>query len=159
MPTNILMPSLSQSMDKGAIVAWLKSEGDEIKIGDVIAEIETDKATMDYEARDAGVLAKIVAPAGANDIPVNAVIAVLAGAGEDVKAVAASATGAAAAAAKPSATTLAPVAQRKQARGRSRRRDRSRACLRRLRDRTLPAELASSLRPWRAGSRRRRAST
>ena len=91
MPTNILMPALSPTMEKGNLAKWLKKEGDRVKSGDVIAEIETDKATMEVEAADEGTLAKIVVPEGTQDVPVNAVIAVLAGEGEDVKAAAASA--------------------------------------------------------------------
>jgi pyruvate dehydrogenase E2 component (dihydrolipoamide acetyltransferase) len=88
MPTNILMPALSPTMEKGNLARWLKKEGDKIKSGDVIAEIETDKATMEYEAVDDGTLAKIVVPEGTQDVAVNSVIAVLAGEGEDVKAAA-----------------------------------------------------------------------
>src|SRR5579862_3183039 len=91
MPTNILMPALSPTMEKGNLARWLKKEGDKIKSGDVIAEIETDKATMEYEAVDEGTLAKIVVPEGTQDVAVNAVIAVLAGEGEDVTAAAGSA--------------------------------------------------------------------
>ena len=88
MPTNILMPALSPTMEKGNLARWLTKEGDKIKSGDVIAEIETDKATMEYEAVDDGTLAKIVVPEGTQDVAVNSVIAVLAGEGEDVKAAA-----------------------------------------------------------------------
>src|SRR5437867_3064266 len=91
MPVNILMPALSPTMEKGNLSKWLKREGDKVKAGDVIAEIETDKATMEVEAIDEGTLAKIVVPEGATDVPVNQVIAVLAGEGEDVKAAAAGA--------------------------------------------------------------------
>ena len=91
MPTNILMPALSPTMEKGNLAKWLKKEGDAVKTGDVIAEIETDKATMEYEAIDEGTLAKIVVPEGTQDVAVNSLIAVLAGEGEDVKAAAASA--------------------------------------------------------------------
>lgn len=91
MPTNILMPALSPTMEKGNLARWLKKEGDKVRSGDVIAEIETDKATMEYEAVDEGTLAKIVVPEGAQDVPVNAVIAVLAAEGEDPKAAASSA--------------------------------------------------------------------
>jgi pyruvate dehydrogenase E2 component (dihydrolipoamide acetyltransferase) len=91
MPTNILMPALSPTMEKGNLAKWLKKEGDTIKSGDVIAEIETDKATMEYEAVDEGTLAKIVVPEGTQDVAVNAVIAVMAGEGEDVKTASASA--------------------------------------------------------------------
>src|SRR5664279_2572631 len=86
MPTNILMPALSPTMEKGNLAKWLKKEGDTIKSGDIIAEIETDKATMEYEATDEGTLAKIVVPEGTQDVAVNAVIAVMANEGEDVKA-------------------------------------------------------------------------
>ena len=104
MPVNILMPALSPTMEKGNLAKWLKKEGDKVKPGDVIAEIETDKATMEYEAIDEGTLAKIVVPEGTQDVPVKAVIAVLAEEGEDVKAAAAGAgTGAPAAKAVPPA--------------------------------------------------------
>ena len=86
MPTNILMPALSPTMEKGNLAKWLKKEGDTIKSGDIIAEIETDKATMEVEAVDEGTLAKIVVAEGTQDVAVNAVIAVMAGEGEDVKA-------------------------------------------------------------------------
>ena len=89
MPIDVLMPALSPTMEKGNLSKWLKQEGDKVKIGDVIAEIETDKATMEVEAIDDGTLAKIVVPEGTTDVPVNKVIAVLAGEGEDVKAAAA----------------------------------------------------------------------
>src|SRR5205085_6800740 len=89
MPVNILMPALSPTMEKGNLARWLKQEGDEVKAGDVIAEIETDKATMEYESIDDGVLAKIVVPEGTQDVPVNQLIAVLAQEGEDPKAAAA----------------------------------------------------------------------
>ena len=94
MPINILMPALSPTMEKGNLAKWLKKEGDAVKTGDVIAEIETDKATMEYEAVDDGVLAKIVVPEGTSDVPVNQLIAVLAQEGEDVKAAAAGEAGA-----------------------------------------------------------------
>src|SRR5262245_64561984 len=104
MPINILMPALSPTMEKGNLAKWLKKEGDPVKAGDVIAEIETDKATMEVEAVDEGTLAKIVVPEGTADVPVNQLIAVLAGEGEDAKAAASSAGSAPApkpAAAKP----------------------------------------------------------
>jgi len=91
MPINILMPALSPTMEKGNLSKWLKKEGEAVKTGDVIAEIETDKATMEYEAVDDGVMAKIVVPEGTNDVPVNQLIAVLAQDGEDPKAAAAAA--------------------------------------------------------------------
>ena len=91
MPINILMPALSPTMEKGNLAKWLKKEGDAIKTGDVIAEIETDKATMEYEAVDDGVMAKIVVPEGTSDVPVHQLIAVMAQEGEDPKAAAAAA--------------------------------------------------------------------
>jgi pyruvate dehydrogenase E2 component (dihydrolipoamide acetyltransferase) len=111
MPINILMPALSPTMEKGNLAKWRKKEGDKVSPGDVIAEIETDKATMDYEAVDEGVLAKIVVPEGTADVPVNQLIAVLAGEGEDVKAAAsAAASKAPAAAARPASVSTAPAA-------------------------------------------------
>ena len=95
MPINILMPALSPTMEKGNLAKWLKKEGDKVKSGDIIAEIETDKATMEVEAVDEGTIAKIVVAEGTADVPVNQVIAVLAGEGEDVKAAAAGASSAA----------------------------------------------------------------
>ncbi|UPJ53172.1 pyruvate dehydrogenase complex dihydrolipoamide acetyltransferase [Bradyrhizobium sp. 200] len=96
MPINILMPALSPTMEKGNLAKWLKKEGDKVKSGDVIAEIETDKATMEVEAVDEGTIAKILVPEGTQDVPVNDIIAVLAGDGEDVKAAGAGAGAAAA---------------------------------------------------------------
>src|ERR1700759_436713 len=101
MPINILTPALSPTVEKGNLAKWLKKEGDKVKSGDVIAEIETDKATMEVEAIDEGTLAKIIVPEGTQDVPVNDVIAVLAGDGEDVKAAAASGGGGAKPAAAP----------------------------------------------------------
>ena len=103
MPINILMPALSPTMEKGNLAKWLKKEGDKVKSGDVIAEIETDKATMEVEAVDEGTIAKILVPEGTQDVAVNDVIAVLAGDGEDVKA-----AGAGASAAKPAPSAAAP---------------------------------------------------
>jgi pyruvate dehydrogenase E2 component (dihydrolipoamide acetyltransferase) len=94
MPINILMPALSPTMEKGNLAKWLKKEGDTVKSGDVIAEIETDKATMEVEAIDEGVLAKIVVPEGTADVPVNQLIALIAGEGEDPKSVSAAGGGA-----------------------------------------------------------------
>jgi len=107
MPVNILMPALSPTMEKGNLAKWFKKEGEAVKTGDVIAEIETDKATMEYEAVDDGVLAKIVVPEGTNDVPVNQLIAVLAQEGEDPKA-AAAAAGKGASPTKPSAGIPSP---------------------------------------------------
>ncbi|HET9618475.1 MAG TPA: biotin/lipoyl-containing protein, partial [Pseudolabrys sp.] len=119
MPTNILMPALSPTMEKGNLAKWLKKEGDKVKSGDIIAEIETDKATMEYEAVDEGTIAKIVVPEGTQDVAVNAVIAVLAGEGEDVKAAGASAAAAKAPdkkaeAAKPASSFETPAARAPQ---------------------------------------------
>src|SRR5207244_11973868 len=111
MPINILMPALSPTMEKGNLAKWLKKEGDPVKPGDVIAEIETDKATMEVEAADEGVLAKIVVPEGTADVPVNQLIAVLAGEGEDASAAAGAA--ASAPAPKPAAAVAAPAAPAK----------------------------------------------
>jgi len=83
MPINVLMPALSPTMEKGNLAKWLKKEGDAVKSGDVLAEIETDKATMEVEAIDEGVLAKILVPDGTENVAVNTPIAVLAGEGED----------------------------------------------------------------------------
>src|SRR5512140_303463 len=106
MSVNILMPALSPTMEKGNLSKWLKHEGDKVKAGEVIAEIETDKATMEYESIDDGVLAKIVVPEGTADVPVNQLIAVLAEEGEDPKAAAAGAKSGAAPTPKP--TEAAP---------------------------------------------------
>jgi pyruvate dehydrogenase E2 component (dihydrolipoamide acetyltransferase) len=105
MPINILMPALSPTMEKGNLAKWLKKEGDKVKSGDVIAEIETDKATMEVEAVDEGTIAKILVPEGTQDVPVNDVIAVMAGDGEDLKA----AAGAGASAAPPPKAAEAPA--------------------------------------------------
>ena len=107
MPINILMPALSPTMEKGNLAKWLKKEGDKVQSGDVIAEIETDKATMEVEAVDEGTIAKILVPEGTADVPVNDVIAILAGDGEDVKAAASGGGGAAKAEAKVPAAPAA----------------------------------------------------
>src|SRR5688500_12170376 len=83
MPTPILMPALSPTMESGTLAKWLKKEGDEVRSGDVIAEIETDKATMEVEAVDEGRLAKIRVAEGTENVPVNRPIAMLLGEGED----------------------------------------------------------------------------
>ena len=111
MPTNILMPALSPTMEKGNLARWLKKEGDAIKAGDIIAEIETDKATMEVEAVDEGTLAKIVVPDGTADVPVNDVIGVIAAEGEDASAASAPAPKAAAKTEKPAAPGEAPAKQ------------------------------------------------
>ena len=86
MATEVLMPALSPTMTEGKIARWLKSEGELVKAGDVLAEIETDKATMEVEAVDEGVLAKIVIPEGTDHVAVNTPIALIAGNGEDAAA-------------------------------------------------------------------------
>src|SRR5579862_4706844 len=83
MPVQILMPALSPTMTEGNVTRWLKKEGDMIKAGQVLAEIETDKATMEVEAVDEGKLLKILVPGGSQGIAVNTPIAVLAGEGEE----------------------------------------------------------------------------
>ena len=87
MPIDILMPALSPTMTEGNLAKWLKSEGDSVEAGEVIAEIETDKATMEVEAVDEGVLGKIVVPEGSEGVAVNAVIGVLLAEGEDADAI------------------------------------------------------------------------
>jgi len=104
MAIDILMPALSPTMTEGTLARWLKNEGDSIRAGDVIAEIETDKATMEVEAVDEGVLGKIVVPGGTAGVAVNAVIAVLVEAGEAVP------SGAAPSAPAPAAAVAAPQA-------------------------------------------------
>ena len=86
MPTPVLMPALSPTMEKGNLAKWHKKEGDAVKSGDVIAEIETDKATMEVEAVDEGTLGKILVPEGTNDVAVNTPIAMILGEGEDASA-------------------------------------------------------------------------
>jgi pyruvate dehydrogenase E2 component (dihydrolipoamide acetyltransferase) len=121
MPIEITMPALSPTMTEGNLAKWTKKEGDKIKAGDVIAEIETDKATMEVEAVDEGTLGKIVVPAGTEAVKVNAVIALILADGEDKKALdswkpkvveapKAEAAPAAAASSAPSAAPAAPVA-------------------------------------------------
>jgi pyruvate dehydrogenase E1 component beta subunit len=91
MPTNILMPALSPTMEKGNLAKWLKKEGDAVRSGDIIAEIETDKATMEVEAADEGTLGKILVPEGTQDVAVNTPIAVILGDGENASAIKATA--------------------------------------------------------------------
>ena len=86
MPIQVLMPALSPTMEKGNLAKWLKKEGEPVKPGDVIAEIETDKATMEVEAIDEGTLGKILVPEGTNDVAVNTPIAVILNDGEEVSA-------------------------------------------------------------------------
>ena len=109
MPITILMPALSPTMTEGNLARWLKNEGDSVAPGDVIAEIETDKATMEIESVDEGVLGKILVAEGAEEIPVNTPIAVILEEGEDNSALAGFDAGAAAPAAAPPATQPAPA--------------------------------------------------
>jgi pyruvate dehydrogenase E1 component beta subunit len=112
MAIDILMPALSPTMEQGKLSKWLKKEGDKVKPGDVLAEIETDKATMEVEAIDEGVLAKILIEDGTDNVAVNTPIAVLAGEGEDVSAASrVSARGAGEATAGPGAAQPAPDMQ------------------------------------------------
>src|SRR4026207_2357459 len=83
MPIQVLMPALSPTMEKGNLAKWLKKEGESIKSGDVIAEIETDKATMEVEATDEGTLGRILIPEGTADAAVNTPIATILAAGEN----------------------------------------------------------------------------
>jgi pyruvate dehydrogenase E2 component (dihydrolipoamide acetyltransferase) len=116
MATNILMPALSPTMTEGTLARWFKAEGDTVKAGDIIAEIETDKATMEVEAVDEGVLGRILVPAGTEGVKVNAPIAVLVEAGEAVPSGtvpgsgSAMASASAAASAGPGSTSPAPSA-------------------------------------------------
>jgi len=86
MPIQVLMPALSPTMEKGNLAKWVKAVGDRIRSGDVLAEIETDKATMEIEATDEGTLGKILVPEGTADVAVNTPIAVILSDGEDTKA-------------------------------------------------------------------------
>ena len=153
MPINILMPALSPTMEKGNLAKWLKKEGDKVKSGDVIAEIETDKATMEVEAVDEGTIAKILVPEGTQDVAVNDVIAVMAGDGEDVKAAGAGASpapkAAEAPAAKPAAEPAGAPAPKPAAPAAA---PQAAGAWRRKRRRRPTATPASSPRRWRAGS-------
>src|SRR5579871_6117452 len=111
MATNILMPALSPTMTEGTLARWLKKEGEPVKAGDVIAEIETDKATMEVEAVDEGVLGKILVPDGTAGVKVNAPIAILVEDGESVPSGGPAAPAAAPAPpAAPAAAAAAPAA-------------------------------------------------
>src|SRR6476469_5822154 len=105
MPIEVLMPALSPTMEKGNLAKWIKHEGDKVKSGDVIAEIETDKATMEVEAIDEGTLGKILVPEGTEDVAVNTPIAVILADGEDASAMKAAAPPAA----QPKAAESAPA--------------------------------------------------
>ena len=113
MPVNVLMPALSPTMEKGKLAKWLKKEGDTVKSGDVLAEIETDKATMEVEAVDEGTIGKLLVDAGTEDVAVNTPIAVILGEGEkmgDAPAAAAPKPAAAPAAAAPAPAAPAAAA-------------------------------------------------
>src|SRR5689334_8741792 len=86
MPTELKMPALSPTMEEGTLAKWLVKEGDAVKSGDILAEIETDKATMEFEAVDEGTIAKILVAEGTDAVKVGAPIAILAGEGEEVSA-------------------------------------------------------------------------
>src|SRR6187549_742970 len=88
MPIELKMPALSPTMEEGTLAKWLVKEGDEVSSGDILAEIETDKATMEFEAVDEGTVSKIVVPEGTDGVKVGAVIALIAGEGEDASAAA-----------------------------------------------------------------------
>ena len=119
MPIEVLMPALSPTMEKGNLAKWLKNEGDKVKSGDVIAEIETDKATMEVEAVDEGTLGKILVAEGTADVAVNTPIAVILGEGEDASAIKA---GRQAAQPQKAAESAAPARRRSAAERRRRRR-------------------------------------
>src|SRR5436305_3200992 len=103
MPIELKMPALSPTMEEGTLTKWLVKEGDEVKSGDILAEIETDKATMEFEAVDEGKIARIVIPEGTDEVKVGAVIAIMAEEGEDVSAAASAGGGTA-----PKAEAKAP---------------------------------------------------
>ena len=107
MPTQVLMPALSPTMEEGTLAKWHVREGDEVRTGDVIAEIETDKATMEVEAVDEGTLAKILVEEGTDNVAVNTPIGVIAAEGEDASAAPSQASNGAAA---PAADAKAPEA-------------------------------------------------
>jgi pyruvate dehydrogenase E1 component beta subunit len=109
MPTEVLMPALSPTMEKGNLSKWLKKEGDTVKSGDVIAEIETDKATMEVEAVDEGTLGKILVPEGTNDVAVNTPIAMILGEDEDAASLK---DGKSAPAQQPKAAAAAPATEK-----------------------------------------------
>src|SRR5215203_2168074 len=101
MPIEVLMPALSPTMEKGNLAKWVKQEGEKVKAGDVIAEIETDKATMEVEAIDEGTLGKILVPEGTADVAVNTPIAMILAEGEDAAAIRSGAPAPGAAAKEP----------------------------------------------------------
>src|SRR5437763_8508096 len=103
MPIELKMPALSPTMEEGTLAKWLVKEGDEVKSGDILAEIETDKATMEFEAVDEGKIARILVPEGTDGVKVGAPIAIMAGEGEDASAPASSAPPPSAGEGKPTA--------------------------------------------------------
>src|SRR5437868_15357279 len=115
MPTQVLMPALSPTMEKGNLAKWIKQEGDKVKAGDVIAEIETDKATMEVEAVDEGTLGRILVPEGAADVAVNTPIAVILGEGEDASSIKSNGGAKAAPAPQQKAAESAPPADAQKA--------------------------------------------
>ena len=163
MPINITMPALSPTMEEGNLAKWLVKEGDKVSPGDVIAEIETDKATMEVEAVDEGTVAKIVVPAGTEGVKVNALIAVLAGEGEDAGA-AAKAGGGIGEEGRGSEGREAPKQESRKGRSaaQGRAREGGRACTKPHRPPALQRprswRRAHSLRRWRAASPRMPAS-
>ncbi len=149
MATNILMPALSPTMTEGTLSRWLKKEGENVRAGDVIAEIETDKATMEVEAVDEGVLGRILVQDGTEGVKVNEPIAILVDQGEAVPAAAPAAPRPAAAApAGPAPPGSRP--RRRRSRRKRRRDPRHRAAMG-----TMRAASASSSRRWRGGWRSR----
>jgi len=151
MPINILMPALSPTMTEGTLAKWLVKEGDAITAGDIIAEIETDKATMEVEAVDEGTVGKIVVAEGTDGVPVNQVIAVLLEEGEDASAI----VGAPEAKPAPAPSRSRPNHLLEVLRCRPPPRRRRR---RPPNERLVPKGASSPAR-WRAASPRRRAST
>ena len=119
MPTELKMPALSPTMEEGTLAKWLVKEGDEVKSGDILAEIETDKATMEFEAVDEGTIAKILVAEGTDGVKVGAPIAILAGEGEDVSAAAPKADTAPAEAPKAAAAPAPKADETPKARARS----------------------------------------
>src|SRR5206468_12055821 len=113
MPIQVLMPALSPTMEKGNLSKWLKKEGEPIKSGDVIAEIETDKATMEVEATDEGTLGKILIPEGTADVAVNTPIATILADGESAADLAKVAPAPAPGVAKEVAASRSPVGEGK----------------------------------------------
>jgi len=111
MPINLQMPALSPTMEEGTLAKWLVKEGDSVSSGDLLAEIETDKATMEFEAIDEGVIAKIVVPEGTDNVKVGAVIAIIAEEGEDVDDIEAPAAPKAKKAEEPEAKSAKPEAK------------------------------------------------